>query len=464
MVLGVSFRISAIQKVESRELSSNLLMSDRNPINDPNSAPQSAGSTVFDAVGHFRWVICALLFLGVTKNYMDRQVLSVLKTTLEHDLGWNDIDYGNLVIAFQAAYAVGLLVMGRLIDRLGTRLGFALAMAFWSLASMAHAIGSSLLSFTIARAALGLGEAGVFPASVKTVAEWFPRKERALATGIFNSGTNIGAILAPLFVPWITIHLGWRWAFLFTGAIGFVWLALWLLLYRKPAEHPHCSAAELAYIRSDSPEPAGKIKWVRLLSYRQTWTFALAKFLTDPIWWFYLFWVPDFLQRQHGLKLTSIGLPILVIYLIADIGSVGGGWLSSFLIKRGVSVNVSRKTALLISALCVLPIAYAYRVSGLWSAVMLIGLAAAGHQGFSANLFTLASDLFPSRAVASVVGIGGMVGAVGGMLIAEIVGHVLQWTGSYMVPFLIAASAYPVALAIIQLLSPRLAPARVATE
>lgn len=442
--------------------STNDSMSDRDAVATPQS--KAVSSTAMHAVGHFRWVICALLFFGVTKNYMDRQVLSVLKTTLQHDLGWNEIDYGNLVIAFQAAYAVGLLVMGRLIDRLGTRLGYALAMAFWSLASMAHALGSSLLSFAIARSALGLGEAGVFPASVKTVAEWFPRKERALATGIFNSGTNIGAILAPLFVPWITIHLGWRSAFLITGAIGFVWLALWLLLYRKPEEHPRCSPAELAYIRSDSPGQAVKIKWTRLLFYRQTWTFAIAKFLTDPIWWFYLFWVPDFLQRQHGLKLTSIGLPILVIYLIADIGSVGGGWLSSFLIKRGASVNVARKTAFLISALCIAPIGFTYRVSSLWGAVLLIGLAAAGHQGFSANLFTLSSDLFPSRAVGSVVGIGGMAGSIGGMLIAAIVGHVLQWTGSYMIPFLIAASAYPVAILSIHLLSPRLAPVGVVEE
>jgi ACS family hexuronate transporter-like MFS transporter len=425
---------------------------------------QGAGSPVLQAVGHFRWVICALLFFGVTKNYMDRQVLSVLKTTLEHDLGWNDIDYGNLVIAFQGAYAVGLLLMGRLIDRLGTRMGFALAMLFWSLASMAHAIGSSLLSFTIARAALGFGEAGVFPASVKTVAEWFPKRERALATGIFNSGTNIGAILAPLFVPWIAIHWGWRWAFLITGAIGFVWLALWLLLYRKPSEHPRCSPAELEYIRSDSPEPVTKIKWGRLFTYQQTWMYAAAKFVTDPIWWFYLFWVPDFLQRKHGLKLNRIGVPILVIYLIADVGSVGGGWFSSFLIKRGFSVNAGRKIAMLISALCVLPIAYTYKVSGLWPAVFLIGLAAAGHQGFSANLFTLASDLFPSRAVGSVVGIGGMAGAIGGMLIAAIVGHVLQWTGSYMIPFFMAAAAYPLALALIQLLSPRLEPALVVKE
>jgi ACS family hexuronate transporter-like MFS transporter len=413
-----------------------------------------------ERIGRFRWVICTLLFLGVTKNYMDRQVLGVLKTTLQHDLGWNEIDYSNLVFAFQAAYAAGMLVVGRWIDRVGTRLGYAFAMVFWSLASMGHAIASSLFGFAVARFALGFGESGVFPASIKTVAEWFPLKERSLTTGIFNAGTNVGAILTPLIVPWITIHLGWRWAFIITGSLGFAWVVLWLLLYHKPEDHPRCSKSELAYIRSDPAEPAGKIGWWWLLTRRQTWAFVFGKFLTDPIWWFYLFWVPDFLQRQHGLRLMQIGLPILVIYVISDIGSVAGGWLSASLIKRGFSVNEGRKFAMLVSALSVIPIVFAYRVSELWVAVLLIGLAAAGHQGFSANLFTLSSDLFPSRAVASVVGIGGMAGAVGGMLIAKIVGYVLQWTGSYMVPFLIAGSAYLVALASIHLLSPKLAPAQ----
>ena len=417
-----------------------------------------AGSA--ERIGRFRWVICALLFLGVTKNYMDRQVLGVLKTTLQHDLGWNEIDYSNLVFAFQAAYAVGMLVVGRWIDRFGTRLGYAFAMVFWSLASMAHAIGSSLFSFAAARFALGLGESGVFPASIKTVAEWFPAKERALATGIFNAGTNVGAILTPLIVPWITIHLGWRWAFIITGSLGFGWVVLWLLLYQKPEDHPRCSKSELDYIRSDPAQPAGNIRWLRLLPHRQTWAFVFGKFLTDPIWWFYLFWVPDFLQRQHGLRLMQIGLPILVIYVISDIGSIAGGWLSSSLIKRGVSVNGARKLAMLLCAVSVIPIVFAYRVSGLWEAVLLIGLAAAAHQGFSANLFTLSSDLFPSRAVASVVGIGGMAGAIGGMLIAKIVGYVLQWTGSYTVPFLIAGSAYLLALVFIHVLSPKLEPVK----
>jgi MFS transporter, ACS family, hexuronate transporter len=415
-------------------------------------------------VGHFRWVICALLLFGTTKNYMDRQVLGVLKTTLQHDFGWNEIDYSNLVFAFQAAYALGMVVVGRLIDRLGTRLGYALAMVFWSLASMAHAFAGSLAGFAIARASLGFGEAGIFPASIKTVAEWFPKKERALATGIFNAGTNIGAIATPFLVPWITVHWGWRWAFILTGALGFVWLLFWWGLYRKPEEHPRVSKAELDYIRSDPADPTGDIKWIRLLSYRQTWTFMLGKFMTDPIWWFYLFWVPDFLQRQHGLALMQIGAPIMVIYLIADVGSVAGGWLSSWLIHHGKSVNFARKTALLICAVSVVPIAFAYRVESMWGAVLLVGLAAAAHQGFSANLYTLTSDMFPSRAVGSVVGIGGMAGAIGGMLIAKIVGYALQWTGSYRIPFFMAGSAYLLALAVIHLLSPRLEPASIAAD
>jgi ACS family hexuronate transporter-like MFS transporter len=412
--------------------------------------------------GRFRWVICALLFLGITKNYMDRQVLSVLKGPLQHDLGWNETDYGHIVFAFQTAYAIGMISVGRLIDRLGTRTGYAITMVFWSFASMGHAIANSLSSFVMARSVLGFGEAGVFPASIKCIAEWFPKKERALATGIFNAGTSVGAMITPLVVPWIAVRWGWRWAFLLTGALGFAWLILWLLFYRNPQEHPFCTNSEREYIQSDRPAPSGKIRWAQLLAYKQTWAYAAGKFMTDPIWWFYLFWIPDYLQRAHGLRLTKIGLPILVIYVISDLGSVAGGWLSSTLIRRGFAVNAARKWAMFLCALCVLPIAIVYRLSGLWPATILIGLAVAGHQGFSANLFTLPSDLFPSRAVGSIVGIGGMAGAIGGMLIAEIVGHVLQWTGSYMVPFFIAASAYLVALLLIQTLSPRLVPARIA--
>ncbi len=414
--------------------------------------------------GYFRWVICGLLLLGTTKNYMDRWVISALKTTLQHDLGWNDIDYSNLVLVFQGAYAVGMLAVGRLIDRLGTRLGYAIVMVFWSLASMAHAAGSSLSSFFAARLVLGFGEAGVFPASIKAVAEWFPAKERALATGIFNAGTNVGVIVAGLFVPWITLRLGWRWAFVIVGSLGFAWLAVWLLLYQTPKDHPRCSKAELEYIVGDMPPQTRKIQWSRLLPYRQTWAFACGKFLIDPIWWFYLFWVPDFLERRHGIHLAQIGLPVVVIYLISDVGSVAGGWISSSLIQRGHSINSARKVAMLVCAVGVIPVVFAYRVESTWSAVMLIGLAAGCHQGFSANLFTLTSDMFPAQAVGSVVGIGGMAGAVGGMLIAKIVGYVLQWTGSYMIPFVIAGSAYLVALGIIQVLTPRLEPAGITAE
>jgi MFS transporter, ACS family, hexuronate transporter len=415
-------------------------------------------------IGNFRWVICALLFFGVTKNYMDRNVLGVLNVTLQHQLGWNEIDYSNLVVAFQAAYGLGMLVVGRLIDKLGTRLGYALAMIFWSLASMATALGGSFLSFAISRCALGFGEAAVFPASIKAVAEWFPKKERALATGIFNAGTNIGAILTPLVVPWIVLRWGWRAAFVAVGALGFVWLAFWWAIYRKPEDHPRVSQAELNYIRSDPVEPAGRIKWGSLLRIRQTWAFVLGKFLIDPVWWFYLFWVPDFLQTKHGLALKGIGLPIMVIYLISDVGSVGGGWLSSSLIKKGWTINAARKTAMLLCAVGVIPVVFAYRVESTWSAVLLIGLAAACHQGFSANLFTLTSDMFPARAVGSIVGIGGMAGALGGLFIATLVGHVLQWTGSYAIPFVIAGSAYLLALAAIQILAPRLEPAKIRSE
>jgi ACS family hexuronate transporter-like MFS transporter len=412
-------------------------------------------------VGYFRWIICSLLLLGVTKNYMDRQVLGILKTTLQHEFRWNEIDYGNLVFAFQAAYAVGMLVVGRMVDRLGVRLGYALTMVFWSLASMAHAAGTSLTGFMGARAALGFGEAGVFPASIKAVAEWFPKRERALAIGIFNAGSNLGAILTPLMVPWITFHWGWRWAFLITGAIGFLWLIVWLLLYHRPEEHARVSQAELDYVRSDRSETVPRVKWLQLTSYRETWAFVAGKFLIDPIWWFYLFWIPDFLERKHSLTLIQIGMPIMAIYVIADIGSVVGGWISSALIKRGRTVNLARKSTMLLCALAVVPISLAYRIESLWGAILILGLAAAAHQGFSANLFALTSDTFPAQAVGSVVGMGGMAGAIGGMLIAKMVGYALEWTGSYMLPFFVAGSAYLLALGLIQILAPKLEPVRV---
>ena len=405
---------------------------------------------------NFRWVICALLFFGLTKNYMDRQVLAVLKNNLQRDFGWSEIDYGNLVFAFQTAYAMGMLFVGRFIDRMGTRTGYAVTIAFWSVASMAHGFATSIAGFLAARFALGLGESGVFPASLKAVAEWFPKKERALATGIFNAGTNVGAALTPLVVPLIYVRWGWRGCFFAVGALGFVGLAFWLWIYQPPEKQPNCSATELAYIQSGRIVDAPKPRLAEILWNRQTWAFISAKFLIDPIWWFYLFWIPDFLERRHGLSLRQIGLPILVIYVMADVGSVAGGWISSFFLHHGRSVNMARKTALLICALCIMPIVFAARVESTWIAVGLIGLASAGHQGFSTNLMTLPSDLFPTTSVASVAGLGGAAGAVGGMLIAQIVGHILQWTGSYTIPFFIAGFSYLIALGTMQALAPRL--------
>ena len=410
-------------------------------------------------IGYWRWIVCALLFFATTINYVDRQVIGILKTTLQAEFGWTERDYGRIVFSFQLAYAIGLLLMGRLMDWLGTRKGFSFALIFWSLAAMAHALARTVFGFSVARFALGLGEAGNFPASIKTVAEWFPKKERALATGIFNSGTNVGALLTPIVVPWITINYGWQWAFIITGALGLLWLVFWLPLYRTPDEHPKVSQAELAYIRTDPPDPPVRVPFTRLLPHRQTWAFALAKFMTDPVWWVYLFWIPDFLNRNHGLNLTAIGLPLVVIYLIADVGSIGGGWISSSLIKRGWSINAARKTAMLICALAVTPIVFASRTTDMWTAVLLVGLAAAAHQGWSANVFTLTSDMFPRHAVGSVVGFGGMAGAVGGMLIALVVAEILERTGSYMPVFLIAGSMYIVALLLVHLLVPKLEPA-----
>jgi len=409
-------------------------------------------------VGYFRWAICALLFFATTINYIDRQVLGILAPDLQKSIGWTEIEYGNIVMAFQAAYALGLLLTGRLLDRMGTRLGFALAIALWSVAAMFHAAARSALGFGIARFALGLGEAANFPASIKTVAEWFPKRERAFATGIFNAGTNVGAVVAPAVVPFIALTWSWQWAFIMTGAIGFLWLGIWWALYRPPESHPRLSKAEFGYIRSDPPEAVTPVPWLKLIGYRQTWAFALGKFMTDPIWWFYLYWLGKFLNEKHGLSLSKLGPPLITIYLIADVGSVGGGWLSSYLIRCGWSINAARKTTMLVCALCVMPIVFATQVTSLWAAVGLIGLAAAAHQGWSANIFTLASDMFPRRAVGSVVGFGGMAGAVGGMFIATAVGHLLQWTGSYVPVFLLAGATYLLALLVIQLLAPRLTP------
>jgi len=408
--------------------------------------------------GYYRWGICGLLFFATTINYIDRQVLGILAPTLEKEIGWTELDYGYIVTAFSAAYALGLLFMGGIIDKIGTKIGYAIAIFGWSIAAMFHAAASSVMGFAAARFGLGLSEAGNFPAAIKTVAEWFPKKERAFATGIFNSGSNIGAIIAPLVVPWLTITYGWQEAFIVTGALGFFWIILWWLFYKRPEDHKKLTKAELNYIQSDPADPQEKIPWMKLLKYKQTWAFTIAKFLTDPIWWFYLYWVPKFLNQKHGITLDKIGIPLIIIYLMADFGSIGGGWLSSFFINRGWSVNKGRKFTMLLMALCVVPIVLVSVASEIWMVVVLLSLATAAHQGWSANLFTTVSDLFPRKAVASVVGIGGMGGAIGGMLIATIAGLILQFTGSYFILFIICGSVYLVALAIIQLLVKNLEP------
>ena len=412
-------------------------------------------------VGRVRYSVCALLFCAASVNYVDRQVLGVLKGSLGHELHWSETDYGNIVTAFQGAYALGMLLMGRLMDALGTRRGLFISVLCWSLAAMAHALAGTAAGFSAARFALGISEAGLFPGAVKTVSEWFPRKERALAIGIFNSGTNVGAILCPLAVPAIAAAWGFRAAFIATGLLGMLWLVAWAVWYRAPSEQQRLQGAERRHIESDreaapSVVPSGS----DLLRARETWAIAGAKFLTDPVWWLYLFWIPDFLQKRHDLQLLQIGAPLVVIYLVSDTGSVLGGYVSSTLLRRGVNLNRARKLTLLGAALAVAPIALAARVSSLWGAVALISLATAAHQAFSANLFTLTSDLFPRSAVASVVGVGGMAGAIGGMLIAQIAGRVLDITHSYAPLFLFPPLAYLAALTWIHVLSPRLEPAQ----
>ncbi len=409
-----------------------------------------------EKVRAYRWTICCLLFFATTINYIDRQVIGILAPVLQKEIGWNAIDYGLIVTAFQAAYAFGLLVFGRFIDNAGTKIGYTVSIAVWSLAAMGHALARSVFGFGVARFALGLGESGNFPAAIKATAEWFPKKERAFATGLFNSGANIGAVVAPLVVPWITLTWGWREAFVFTGLLGFIWIVFWLWLYEIPEKHKKVSLKELEYIQSDPIEKASeKIPWMKLFKYRQTWAFVIGKFLTDPIWWFYLYWLPTFLNSRYHLDLANLGLPLIVIYTMTSIGSIGGGWLSGAFMKMGWSLNKGRKVVMLISAILIVPIVFASVVSEWW-AVLLIGLAAAAHQSWSANLFTTSSDMFPKKAVGSVVGLGGMAGAIGGMLIATAAGIILQLTGSYVALFIICGSVYLIALAIFQIMVPDL--------
>ncbi|WP_343123362.1 MFS transporter [Gemmatirosa kalamazoonensis] len=415
-----------------------------------------------EKIGRYRWTICALLFFATTINYIDRQVLGILAPVLQRELHWSETDYSAVVSWFTAAYALGYLFAGRLLDKVGTRAGYAIAIVIWSVAAMSHSLARNAFQFSLARFGLGLGESGNFPASIKTVAEWFPARERALATGIFNAGTNVGAIVAPIMVPIIASAFGWRAAFIWTGLLSATWLVFWLVIYRPPQEHPRLSAGERAYITSDQP-PTGavRMRWTELLKHRQTWAFALGKGMTDPIWWFYLFWLPKFLDARFGLKLSQLIAPLVVIYLIADFGSIFGGWLSGALIKRGWSVNAGRKTTMLIAATIIVPTMFAPRVDGMWTAICIVGIAAAAHQWWSANIFTLASDMFPRQAVGSVVGIGGFTGALTGFGFQRLTGWILQNNGSNYTPvFLMCGFAYLTALLVIHLLVPRLQQAR----
>jgi len=402
-----------------------------------------------------RWRICALLFFANTINYMDRQVLSYLAPLLQTKIGWDEIQYGYIVVAFQAAYAMGLLAAGGIIDAIGVRLGYALSIGLWSLSAISHAFARSALTFGICRFFLGLGESGNFPAAIKTVAEWFPKRERALATGLFNSGTSVGAILVPLTVPWIAEHLGWQWAFVFTGCFSMIWLVVWYTTYRSPASHTGCSEQELLHIRSDAGDVLTKVPWIRLLGYRQSWALLIGKGLTDPVWWFLLFWLPKYFSADYGLKVTGLAAPIIAIYVAACIGSIYGGWLPAQFIRMGLSIKLARRLAMLACALCITPIMFIGVIHTLWLAVAVISLAAAAHQGWSANIYTLASDIFPRSFIGSVTGFAGFGGAIGGMLAAWIVGMVLQSTHSYSAIFFVAGTAYLVALGIIQLLVPR---------
>ena len=411
-----------------------------------------------------RWYICSLLFFATTFNYVDRQVLGILKPVLERDLGWSESDYGWVVFAFQCAYALMMPVAGRVIDWLGTRAGYALAVLVWSLASMAHALAGNFWQFAAARFGLGIGEAANFPAAIRTLADWFPKRERALAAGIFNSGSNVGAIIAPLMVPFLALRFGWRSAFLATGSLDLVWLAVWLSFFRQPAQHRLLSSGELELIESDhEPEPQRTVSYGTLLKTRAAWGFIAAKFLTDPVWWFYLYWVPGFLHNNYGLNLAQLGLPLVTIYVSADAGSVCGGWLSSTLLKRGRPVTAARKTAMLACALAVVPVSgIMYTHANLWAAVALISIAAAAHQGWSANVYTIASDVFPKSMVASVVGLGGSGGALGGMLVAPAVGYWLDFShGAYGPLFFAAGLMYLLALCVVHVLLPSLEQTRV---
>jgi ACS family hexuronate transporter-like MFS transporter len=427
-----------------------------------------------EKIGKYRWTICSLVFFATTVNYLDRVVISLLKPYLATAFQWDAVaeaaNYANIEIAFKIAYALGMIFAGRIIDRLGTKIGYALATALWSLAAVGHAFATGTMGFSIARIFLGVTEAGNFPAAIKVTAEWFPKKERALATGIFNSGSNIGAIIAPLTVPFIAEKWGWKWAFIITGLIGFIWLILWFIYYEVPAKQARLSKAEFDYIHSDVEdksikENTEKVSWLTLLKFKQTWAFALGKLLTDPIWWFYLFWLPDFLKKQYQLSSTELAIPTAMVYIISSFGSVGGGWLPLKLVNIGWPVFKARKTSMLIYAVCVIPIVFAQLLGSInmWLAVSVIGLAAAAHQAWSANIFTTVSDMFPKKAIASVTGLGGMFGGLGGILLSILVQKKLfvyyegigQIQTAYYIMFVICGTAYLSGWLIMHLLTPK---------
>lgn len=419
-------------------------------------SPSQTSPAAPKPVGRFRWWICLLLFLATTINYVDRSVFGVLEPELQKSIGWTATQFGDINAYFNLAYAIGFLLVGWMIDRLGVRIGYALSLVVWSLAAAAHALARTPGQFAAARFALGLGESGNFPAAIKTVAEWFPKKERAFCTGVFNAGSNVGALLAPALVPLLVAQYGWQAAFVVTGLVGLAWVFLWWPVYRAPRRHPRLSAAELAYIESDPPDPVVKVGWLELLEHRQTWAFALGKLLTDAVWWFYLFWFAKFMNETFAVNIKQIGKPMITVYLLADVGSIAGGWLSSHLLRRGWTENAARKSAMLVCALLVVPVMFAPLASDMWTAVLLIGLATAAHQGFSANLFTLTSDMFPRHAVGSVVGIGGFAGAMGGYFMNKSAGRLKDMTGNYFAMFFLAGIIYLIALALIHALAPRL--------
>lgn len=415
---------------------------------------------------NFRWTVVALLFFATTINYLDRQVLGLLKPTLEVEFAWTETDYSHIVMAFSAAYAIGLLGFGRIVDRIGTKIGYTVSIIFWSIAAIFHAAAKGTFGFGVARAALGLGEAGNFPVAIKAIAEWFPKKERALATGIFNSGANIGAVVAPIMVPWILGTYGWQEAFIITGAVGFIWLAFWWFMYEIPARKKNISKAEFDHIHSDNEETelnSTPISWLKLFSIRQTWAFIFGKFLTDPIWWFFLFWLPSYFASTFALDLKKPSPHLAILYTATTIGSIGGGYLSGYFIKKGWPIFKARKTAMLLFAIAVVPIVAAQYCTDIWQAVALISLAAAAHQAWSANIFTTASDMFPKKAVSSVVGIGGMAGSVGGILFPLFVGIVLDSAKAagnintgYNLLFIVCGLSYLLAWFIMHLFAPKM--------